>query len=126
MANTQSLPILLKELRLTAIAKQWEITAQKAVREQWEHGKELATWYLLSNVTDLPAETLAFWYYKRWEIESWFKVLKGHGFQLEHWQQETSEAIFRRLIVSSMACVLAWKLYQDKSEEAQSFKALLI
>lgn len=91
-----------------------------------ESGKELATWYLLSNVTDVPAETLAFWYYKRWEIESWFKVLKGHGFQLEHWQQETSEAIYRRLIVSSMACVLAWKLYQDKSKEAQSFKALLI
>lgn len=42
MANTQSLPILLKELRLTAIAKQWEITAQKAVSEQWEHGMFLA------------------------------------------------------------------------------------
>jgi DNA replication protein DnaC len=36
MANVQSLPILLKELRLTAIAKDWQIVAQKAVREQWE------------------------------------------------------------------------------------------
>lgn len=36
MANIQSLPILLKELRLSAIAKNWEVIAQKAVSEQWE------------------------------------------------------------------------------------------
>ena len=36
MANVQSLPILLKELRLTAIAKDWQVVAQKAVSEQWE------------------------------------------------------------------------------------------
>lgn len=36
MANIQSLPILLKELRLSAIAKEWEEIAQKAVSEQWE------------------------------------------------------------------------------------------
>ena len=36
MANIQSLPILLKELRLSAIAKDWEVIAQKAVSEQWE------------------------------------------------------------------------------------------
>lgn len=35
MANIQSLPILLKELRLSAIAKDWEVIAQKAVTEQW-------------------------------------------------------------------------------------------
>ncbi|OUS68889.1 IS21 family transposase [Pseudoalteromonas sp. A601] len=36
MANIQSLPILLKELRLSAMAKDWEVIAQKAVTEQWE------------------------------------------------------------------------------------------
>jgi len=36
MANIQSLPILLKELRLSAMAKDWEVIAQKAVSEQWE------------------------------------------------------------------------------------------
>lgn len=36
MANTQSLPILLKELRLSAIAKEWEVLAQKAVSQEWE------------------------------------------------------------------------------------------
>lgn len=36
MANIQSLPILLKELRLSAITKDWEVIAQKAVSEEWE------------------------------------------------------------------------------------------
>jgi DNA replication protein DnaC len=36
MPNIQSLPLLLKELRLSAIAKEWECIAQKAVSEQWE------------------------------------------------------------------------------------------
>jgi DNA replication protein DnaC len=36
MANIQSLPILLKELRLTAIAKEWEVLSQKAVSQEWE------------------------------------------------------------------------------------------
>lgn len=36
MANIQSLPILLKELRLTAMAKEWEIMSQKAIAEEWE------------------------------------------------------------------------------------------
>ncbi|AOW75409.1 AAA family ATPase [Colwellia sp. PAMC 20917] len=36
MANILSLPILLKELRLSAIAKEWEVLAQKAVSQEWE------------------------------------------------------------------------------------------
>ncbi|MCP3704050.1 MAG: ATP-binding protein, partial [Alteromonas sp.] len=36
MANIQSLPILLKELRLSAIAKAWQDVAHKAIKEQWE------------------------------------------------------------------------------------------
>ena len=91
-----------------------------------EHGKELAKWYLLSNVMDVSSETLATWYYWRWSIESWFKVLKSHGFQLEHWQQESGEAIFRRLIVSSMACVLVFKLYNDNSPGAAELKMFLV
>ena len=91
-----------------------------------DKGKQLAQWLLLSNVADVDALTLATWYYWRWSIESWFKVLKGHGFQLEHWQQETASRIFKRLIVSSMACVLTWKLYNDNSPEAEELKPFLI
>lgn len=36
MANQQSLPVLLKELRLPAIARSWQSLAQKASSESWE------------------------------------------------------------------------------------------
>lgn len=36
MANIQSLPLLLKELRLTEIAKAWPSLAHKATKEAWE------------------------------------------------------------------------------------------
>lgn len=36
MANIQSLPILLKELRLAAMAKAWPALANKATKEAWE------------------------------------------------------------------------------------------
>ena len=91
-----------------------------------EKGEQLAQWLLLSNVMNIDTLTLANWYYYRWSIESWFKVLKGHGFQIEHWQQESADRIFRRLIVSSMACVLMWKLYNDDSSEAIELKSFLI
>jgi DNA replication protein DnaC len=42
MANIQSLPILLKELRLSAIATQWQTMAHKAEQEQWSPSEFLA------------------------------------------------------------------------------------
>jgi len=36
MANLQSLPILLKELKLSAMAKAWPELSKKATKEQWE------------------------------------------------------------------------------------------
>ena len=42
MANIQSLPLLLKELRLTAIAKSWSNLAEKSVKEAWEPTQFLA------------------------------------------------------------------------------------
>ncbi|MVF12358.1 DUF815 domain-containing protein [Ketobacter sp. MCCC 1A13808] len=35
MANVASLPVLLKELKLSNFAKHWEVLAQKAIDEQW-------------------------------------------------------------------------------------------
>lgn len=35
MSSLSSLPVLLKELRLSAFAKHWEVLAQKAIHEQW-------------------------------------------------------------------------------------------
>ena len=90
-------------------------------------GQLLAQWLLLSNVAaDVTAATLALWYYWRWRIESYFKLLKGAGQQLEHWQQETAEALTRRLLIASMACVLAWQVSRQPGAEGASLRALLV
>jgi hypothetical protein len=36
VANIQSLPLLLKELRLNEISKQWHALSGKAIKEEWE------------------------------------------------------------------------------------------
>ena len=42
MSNVQSLPILLKELRLSAMSKAWQEVAHKAINEQWQPEEYLA------------------------------------------------------------------------------------
>jgi hypothetical protein len=93
-----------------------------------EDGHTLATWYLLTNApaTLLSPEQLARCYYWRWRIESYFKLLKSHGQQLEHWLQETGPAIFRRLLVATMACMTVWHLQSDDSPAAQELKTTLV
>lgn len=80
----------------------------------------------MSNVFDVDATDIAMWYCHRWNIESWFKLLKTNGHQLEKWQQTTGELILKRLIVASVATTLVFKLYSDKSEEANEFKSFLV
>jgi hypothetical protein len=91
-------------------------------------GKSLAEWMLLSNAPRdwATTEQLARCYYWRWRIESFFKLLKSHGQQLEQWQQETGPAIARRLLVAAMACVVVWQLDHDDSPEAMEFKDALV
>ena len=58
-----------------------------------EDGDVVAMWYLLSNAPEhIEDATLALWYYFRWQVESFFKLLKSAGHQLESWQQETALA----------------------------------
>ncbi|MEZ5477737.1 MAG: hypothetical protein R3E95_09720 [Thiolinea sp.] len=61
----------------------------------------LAEWFLLTNVAAVDAATVALWYYWRWRIESFFKLMKSAGHQLESWQQESALAIAKRLLVAS-------------------------
>jgi len=92
-----------------------------------EKGNELAIWYLISNVnTAVSAGTLALWYYWRWSIESFFKLLKSAGMQLESWQQQSGIAIARRLLVACMACVFVWDLAHQSSPEATELRKILI
>lgn len=89
-------------------------------------GNFLAEWYLLSNVFSVSAETLATWYYWRWQIECFFKLLKQQGLQLEDWQQESGLAIAKRLLVATQACVLVWQLQQQNTQQANEMKQFLV
>lgn len=91
------------------------------------NGEILAEWYLLTNVAaDVSAVTIADWYYWRWGIESYHKLLKAGGQQLESWQQETAEAIAKRLLIAAMVCVCAWQIQRQTTPEAVECQKLLV
>lgn len=90
-------------------------------------GRLVAQWYLLSNMAnDVPGERIALWYDYRWQIESYFKRLKGAGHQLESWEQETGLAILKRLLIAGQACVLAWRLMRAEGEFAERTRSFLV
>ena len=92
-----------------------------------EHGEVLAQWFLLTNVPVChDAATITLWYYWRWRIETYHKLLKSAGQQVEHWEQETGEAIAKRLVIASMACLTVWALQGDKSSEAAEVRRVLV
>lgn len=92
-----------------------------------ENRKVLAQWLLLSNVEEaVSQEQIARWYYYRWRIESFFKLLKSAGQEVENWQQEEPVGLLRRLLVASMACVVVWRLQRDESEQARNARQLLV
>jgi hypothetical protein len=87
----------------------------------------LATWFLWTNVEPtIPAATIALWYYWRWRIETFFKLLKSAGLQLEDWKQQTADTVARRLLVASMACVVVWQLARDPTPQADQARRLLV
>ena len=90
-------------------------------------GTLLATWLLLTNVpASVTADEVALWYYWRWRVESYFKLLKGAGLHLEQWQQETAQALAKRLLVASMACVVVWQVARSEAPEAAEVRRLLV
>jgi hypothetical protein len=90
-------------------------------------GELLATWFLFTNAPpEIEAATLSLWYYWRWSIEAFFKLLKSAGIHAEQWQQETAAAISRRLLVASMACVVVWRLARSKDPQAAAARRLLV
>lgn len=95
------------------------------VRDQ--QGQLLAEWLLLTNLlTDVTADRIALWYYWRWRIESFHKLLKSAGLQTEFWQQESATAIAKRLLVACMACVVVWQLERQRTPEAQTCQKFLV
>ena len=92
-----------------------------------ERGQVLERWYLLTNAPrEVAAATLAQWYYWRWRIESFHKLLKSAGLEVEEWQQETAAAIARRLLVGCMACVTVWRLRAQQGPAARACREMLV
>ena len=90
-------------------------------------GQLLATWLLLTNVAaSVPDAEVALWYYWRWRVESYFKLLKTAGLHLEQWQQETAAAVAKRLLVASMACVVVWQVARGESPAAAEARRFLV
>jgi hypothetical protein len=90
-------------------------------------GRVLAEWLLLTNVpADISADLIATWYYWRWRIETFHKLIKSAGLQMEHWLQETALRIAKRLVVACMVCVVVWQLERQTTPEAEECKKLLM
>ncbi len=90
--------------------------------------KLLTTWYLLTNVQDtkVSGADISQWYYWRWQIESYFKLLKSAGQQLESWLQQSGDAYFKRLLIASQACTLGWRIMQASDKQSQEFALFLV
>src|SRR5207249_1287072 len=91
-----------------------------------ENGEVLASWLLWTNLAEVSADKIVLWYYWRWQIESYFKLLKSAGHHLEQWQQETAQAVATRLLIVAQACVVVWQLARSKAKEAEPAREFLV
>jgi hypothetical protein len=90
-------------------------------------GTVLAKWLLLSNLpSEISTAMLALWYYWRWRIESYHKLLKSAGQQAECWLQDDAAALARRLTVAAMAAIVVWQLARDTRPEAATLRSVLV
>jgi hypothetical protein len=91
-------------------------------------GYIIAEWMLLTNVPadQADAAEIGKWYYWRWRIESFFKLLKSDGHEIEYWQQTRGKAIARRLLIAAMACVVVHRLQGSESPAAAKFRKYLV
>ena len=92
-----------------------------------DQGTVRAEWLLLSNALAChDAATIVQWYYWRWRIESYHKLLKSAGQQVEEWEQQSGEAVAKRLVIASMACLTVWALARDESLDAAEVRRVLV
>jgi hypothetical protein len=90
-------------------------------------GRVLATWRLWTNLPpEVEAATVALWYYWRWRIESFFKLLKRAGQHIEQWQQENASRIAKRLLIAAQACVVIWSLMRAQDPQSNSLRQFLM
>jgi len=114
--------------RKTIFTKGETITTRLVVERLVDKDNNIvAQWILLTNVPkEVSSSTIGTWYYHRWKIESYFKLLKSSGFNLESWQQETPMALFKRLLVVSYACLFVWKIERSEDKNAPAVRKFLV
>jgi hypothetical protein len=92
-----------------------------------EAGEILAEWFLFTNAdAKFDAATIGQWYAWRWRVESYFKLLKSAGMNAEGWEQHSGEAVAKRLVIASTACVTVWCLQQEPGQEAAETRRVLV
>jgi len=92
-----------------------------------QDGQVLATWRLWTNLPEsVKTATVALWYYWRWRIESYFKLLKRAGQHAEAWQQETATAIAKRMLIGAQVCVIVWAIEQSADPRLKPLKQILV
>lgn len=91
-------------------------------------GYIVAEWMLLTNVPadEADAAEVGKWYYWRWRIESFFKLLKSAGHEIEYWQQTTGKRIARRLLIAAMACVVVNRLQSSDTTASEKLRKYLV
>jgi hypothetical protein len=90
-------------------------------------GEILAEWYLFSNAdAKFDSATLGQWYAWRWGVESYFKLLKSAGMNAEGWEQHSGEAVAKRLVIASTACLTVWCLQQESGDDAAEVRRVLV
>ncbi len=112
----------------------WQSRRAELIREEQSHLDELTermAWlerqgfgHPLVHIIDREADSVGHYY--RWQIESYFKLLKETGHQLESWEQETGLALFKRLLIASQSCLLVWRLLLEQRECPQRTKEFLV
>jgi hypothetical protein len=93
-----------------------------------DDSRRQARWLLLTNAptTFGDASAVARWYYFRWRIESFHKLLKSSGWQIEQWLQRDGSRLFKKLVVALGACVSVWALERREDAQSRSFQRLLM
>jgi hypothetical protein len=90
-------------------------------------GEVLAEWFLFTNAgAEFDARTVGRWYAWRWGVESYFKLLKSAGMNAEGWEQHSGEAVAKRLVIASTACLSVWCLQREPGEEAAEVRRVLV
>ena len=92
-----------------------------------DDNKQVGHWTLLSNVDeDVDMSTLVRWYYWRWKIETFFKLMKSAGHELKNWLQQSGRAIAKRMLIAAMSTTIVWRLARDETLEADHMRKELV